>query len=128
MSTHYFIRCPRKHQVAHLRPCIYAIYVLEIKSVPESDALISGSTPGCQETSLLWAPANGLNSSLMLTELCQVLFTVRKWLPYEKLIVVSARSNLVFIVHAPFEAAYLLLMPKKPLLIIFLGSNVSDKN
>jgi hypothetical protein len=128
MSAHDLICCPRKHQVAHLRTCIYAVYMLKVKSVPKSDALISGATSCSQKTSLLRAPTDSFHSSLMLIEFGEIIFSMRYRLPNEEFIIVSTRSNLVFIVHAPLETTHLLLMSQQPLLIVFMSPNVSDEN
>lgn len=64
----------------------------------------------------------------MLIKFGKIIFSMRNRLPYEELIIITSRSNLIFIVHAPFETTYFLFMPKKPLLIIFMSSNVSYEN
>ena len=102
--------------------------MLKIKSVPKSDTLVSSTTTSSQKTSLLRAPANSFYCSLMLIKFGEIIFSMRYRLPYEKFIIISSRGNLVFIMHAPFETAYLLFMPKKSLLIVFMGSNVSNEN
>ena len=63
----------------------------------------------------------------MLIKLGKIVFTMRYRLPYKQFIVVSSRCNLIFIMHAPFKSTDFLLMTKKPLLIIFMSSNVSHK-
>jgi hypothetical protein len=100
--------------------------MLKVESVPKSDALISGATSCSQKTSLLRAPADSFHSSLMLIEFGEIIFSMRYRLPNEEFIIVSTRGNLVFIMHAPLETTYLLLMSQQPLLIVFMSPNVSD--
>jgi hypothetical protein len=110
MGAHDLIGCPRKHQVAHLRASIHTVDMLQVKGVPKSDALISGTTSCRQKTSLLRAPANSLHCCLMLIEFGKIIFSMRYRLPNEEFIIISTRRNLVFIMHAPLETAYLLLV------------------
>jgi hypothetical protein len=112
MGANDLIGCPRKHQVAHLRASINTVDMLQVKSVPKSDALISGTTSCRQKTSLLRAPANSLHCCLMLIEFGKIIFSMRYWLPDEEFIIISTRCNLVFIMHTPLETAYLLLVPQ----------------
>jgi hypothetical protein len=63
----------------------------------------------------------------MLAELGKRRLAVAHWLPNEKLVVIAARGNLVLVVHAPFEAADFLLMPKQSLLVALLSSDVSNQ-
>ena len=128
MSTHNLICRPRKHQVTHLRPSIYTVYVLKIEGVPKSDALVSSSSSSSEKSSLLRTPSNSFNCCLMLIKFGKIIFSMRYRLPYEEFIIIASRSNLVFIMHAPLESAHLLFMPKQPLLIVFMSSNVSDEN
>ena len=66
MSAYQLIICLRKDKIANLRASVYAAQLRKIDSVPESDALISRATTGCQEASVEGAPIDGFHSGLMV--------------------------------------------------------------
>lgn len=64
----------------------------------------------------------------MLIESHKRLVPVLHWLPNEKLVVIPSWSNLVLVMHAPFQSAYLLFVSKKLILIAFLCSDISNED
>ena len=66
MGTHQLIIGLRKDKIANLGASVDAAQLGKIDSVPESDALISRATTGCQEASVERAPIDGFHSGLMV--------------------------------------------------------------
>eukprot|EP00349_Pseudokeronopsis_sp_Brazil_P001580 CAMPEP_0202964422 /NCGR_PEP_ID=MMETSP1396-20130829/8496_1 /ASSEMBLY_ACC=CAM_ASM_000872 /TAXON_ID= /ORGANISM="Pseudokeronopsis sp., Strain Brazil" /LENGTH=77 /DNA_ID=CAMNT_0049686509 /DNA_START=255 /DNA_END=488 /DNA_ORIENTATION=+ len=77
MSRNQLLIRPRKHQIADLGTGVEGALVLESESVPETDALVGGTAPGSEQTALEGTPSYSFHGGLVLTELCQVDWTLR---------------------------------------------------
>ena len=67
--------------------------------IPESDVAIGCSAARCQQTVLVWAPADGFDSCSVIMELDERLLRVQ--VPDHEFIVIASRGELL-VVEAPF--------------------------